>query len=60
MKLEKAIEILNLWVDNKPVIPAAKLHIAARLGIEAIKWRQLMEHDYSSWCGPPLLGETEN
>ena len=32
---------------------------ARKLGIEALKWRQLMENDYGSWCGPPLPGETK-
>lgn len=37
MNLPKAIEILQKAVDNVPIIPASKLHVAQRLGIEAMK-----------------------
>lgn len=59
MKLTKAIET----TQNIPAAGVALLsttEIAAiNLLIEAGKWRLLMEHDYGSWCGPPLPGETK-
>ena len=32
---------------------------AVKMGLEALKWRLLMERDYGSWCGPLLPGETK-
>jgi len=59
MKLEKAKEILtDILRYVKPGDPPDE-HDAIKLGIEALKWRDLMERDYGSWCGPPLPGETE-
>lgn len=37
MTLEEAIKVFDRWVNNEPVIPHAKIHIAARLLIEAAK-----------------------
>ena len=37
MDIPEAITILQRAVDNKPVIPHSELHIAERLGIEALK-----------------------
>lgn len=59
MKLEKAIEILEVESSRTPSIRDPDLIDSLKLGIEAIKWRALMEHDYGSWCGPLLPGETE-
>lgn len=60
MKLEEAIKELGVI---RRVIYASSLPLGAKalkLGIEALKWRLLMEHDYGSWCGPPLPGETKD
>ena len=60
MKLEEAIEVLPeffelcAWPRTQGQIDALKL------GIEALRWRKLMEDDYGSWCGPLLPGETKD
>lgn len=59
MNLEKAIEILTICSKGDPYHPAGDAIDAIKLGIENLKWRQLMKRDYGSWCGPPLPGETE-
>jgi len=60
MTLDEAIRLLEqdtsgIDYDYDPRLPEAE-----KLGIEALKWRQLMEHDYGSWCGPLLQGETKD
>jgi len=59
MTLNKAIEIKVQWRKANYPPPLADEMNADKLSIEALKWRQLMEHDYGSWCGPLLPGETE-
>lgn len=59
MTIDEAIKILDAWIDNKPIIPASKLHVAARLGIEALKWRMHCEAVNRPEKYPPLPGETE-
>ena len=59
MRIQEAIKDLEnslaiLW-ENYP----QHRKEAVKLGIEALKWRQQMELDYGSWCGPLLPGETE-
>jgi len=57
MTIKRAIEIL---LDLDTTLPQSDPELrrqAVLLGIEALKWRQLMEQDYGSWCGPPLPGE---
>jgi len=59
MNLGKAIEFLEEYnLKRHPYTPRRWCE-AQQLGIEALKWRQLMENDYGSWCGPLLPGETE-
>ena len=59
MKLEEAIKLLQRDIDNPGSVDIMDVNQAKELGIEALKWRALMEHDYGSWCGPLLPGETE-
>lgn len=59
MKLTKAIEILQEHCYDQHPRFDPDTETAIELGIEAIKWRLLMEHDYGSWCGGLLPGETE-
>lgn len=59
MKLEEAIEELERGTRQSRSTNNQRLRDALKLGIEALKWRALMEHDYGSWCGPLLPGETE-
>ncbi|GAI46150.1 unnamed protein product [marine sediment metagenome] len=59
MTLEKAKEILTLFYNGYKSLPDPELLEAARLSVEAIKWRQLMKRDYGSWFGLLLPGETE-
>lgn len=37
MTIDEAVKTLSLAVNNEPVIPHSKLHVAQRLGIEALK-----------------------
>jgi len=60
MKLEKAIEILTQHQKGTDPLYLPDLPDAEKLGLEALRWRQQMEHDYGSWCGPLLPGETED
>ena len=57
MKLEKAIELLTYSSEHNTILLKQDDKDALKLGIEAMKWRRLMELDYGSWCGPPLPGE---
>lgn len=59
MKLEEAIKLLQRDIDNPGSVDIMDINQAEELGIEALKWRALMEHDYGSWCGPLLPGETK-
>lgn len=59
MKLKKAIRVNNDILGYWNSVMETESKEAIRLGIEALKWRQLMEQDYGSWCGPLLPGETE-
>lgn len=59
MKLQKAIRRLQAFIRWRKPDPKDNFHESVQLGIEALKWRLLMEHDYGSWCGPPLPGETK-
>ena len=60
MNIEKALERLKGSLDHNTILITRGDEEALKLGIEALKWRQLMEKDYGSWCGPPLPGETED
>ncbi|MBA7716810.1 hypothetical protein ES703_125888 [subsurface metagenome] len=60
MKLGEAIEILQHTNYLDPNLETPDILEALMLGIQAMKWRLLMENDYGSWCGPPLLGETKD
>jgi len=57
MKLQKAIEILTYSRKYRTILATNDDGQALTLAIEALKWRQLMEHDYASWVGPLLPGE---
>ena len=59
MKIEEAIRLLQKDLDDPGCVDIMDLNKAQELGIEALKWRQLMELDYGSWCGPLLPGETK-
>ena len=59
MKLEEAIRIKTRTLENYVTTDPDKIYQADQLSIEAMKWRALMEHDYGSWCGPLLPGETK-
>lgn len=59
MNLEKAIETNREILGRGSMIDDKDDNDAIKLGIEALKWRRLMELDYGSWCGPLLPGETE-
>jgi len=58
MNLTRAIEILYGLLQRSSREKSPDSWEALRLGQEALKWRQLMERDYGSWCGPLLPGET--
>jgi len=60
MNLQKACEILDLWVNNKPIIPASKLHVAVRLGIAAGEHILNGRAKGYEWVDIPLPGETED
>ena len=60
MTIDQAIKELHHCYQDCNLPLEAKRADAINLGIEALKWRQLMEKDYGSWCGPLLPGETEN
>jgi len=59
MTKNEAIRLLQSDIDDPGSIDILELEDAERLGIEALKWRKLMENDYGSWVGPLLPGETE-
>jgi len=59
MKLSEAIVGLEDLLVDDPHFDPERRRQAIKLGIEALKWRALMEHDYGSWCGPLLPGETK-
>lgn len=58
MTIQEAIEIKLKDLNENLYVVGSLLEQADKLGIEALKWRLLMEHDYASWCGPLLPGET--
>lgn len=60
MKLEEAIRVTEQIIATLPGTLNDKEREALQLGIEAMKWRLLMELDYGSWCGPLLPGETKD
>lgn len=59
MKLSEAIENRIAYLKNSKIPKSTDDYNATLLLIEAGKWRLLMEHDYGSWCGPLLPGETK-
>jgi len=59
MKLSEAIKRLELDIANPGSVAIENVNEAEQLGIEAMKWRKLMEDDYGPWCGPLLPGETK-
>ena len=60
MKLEKAIEISEITLNDEFTTLHHDQLDALKLGIEALKWRSLMENDYGSRYFPPLPGETKD
>jgi len=59
MKLEEAIEVFGRWIRNEPVIPASKLHVAARLLIGAGERIEEYRKVVCTPVGSPLPGETK-
>jgi len=59
MTIDEAIKLQEELLTLLPEVGFNKYIASSKLGIEALKWRQLMEDSYGSWCGPPLPGETE-
>lgn len=59
MKLGKAIKILDNLEDPFRLFSVTERKAAAKLGIEALKWRKAVEHQYRCFDLPLLPGETE-
>lgn len=60
MKIEKAIEILDLRVNQGFKLDNPDLTDATRLGIEALKWIERNRYANHPYHIPMLPGETED